>query len=387
MAHSNTIFSQVLQQITRHDFRKIERNGHQPKRKYRKFTRWSQFVAMTFAQLSVRKNLRDIEKQFNFQKQKLYHLGIGAVKRSTLSDANNDRPSDFFKDLFMHQYSKCAAVAPAHKFDFPHDLYSLDASTIDLCLSLCPWAKFRKTKGGIKLHTLLDHNGHIPAFVDITDAKVTDIDQAKKIKLPQGAIVVMDRGYNDYKWFQELDTDGVWFITRLKKNASYKVVERRGVDKTTGVTSDQIIEFKKTSKQASPLRLRRVGYYDKETRKRYYYLTNQMDLPAKTVADVYKDRWKVELFFKWVKQNLKIKKFFGHSRNAVMTQIWIALITMLILAFLTFKAKAGVTITELLNLLQINLFERRNIWGLLYNEYDDTKETYYNQRTFNFRGL
>lgn len=387
MSHSNTIFSQLLHQIKRHDFQKIEKNGHQPKRAYRKFSRWSQFATMLFAQLSVRKNLRDIEKQFNFQKNKLYHLGIGAMKRSTLSDANASRSSDFFKDLFLHQYSKCAQIAPAHKFDFPHDLYSLDASTIDLCLSLCPWAKFRKNKGGIKLHTLLNHKGHIPAFVDITDAKVTDITQAKKMNLPQGAIIVMDRGYNDYKWFRKLDTDGVWFITRLKKNASYKVIERRAIDKTAGVTSDQIIEFKKKSKKELPLKLRRVGYFDKETGKRYYYLTNHLDLPAKTIADIYKDRWKVELFFKWVKQNLKIKKFFGYSRNAVMTQIWIALIAMLILAFLTFKAKAGITITELLNLLQINLFERRNIWGLLYDQYDDIQLNYYNQTTLKFKWL
>ncbi len=364
MAHSNTVFHQLLHLLDRHDFRKIERNGFRAKRKYRTLNRWGQFVVMMFAQITRRSSLRDIVHQFQFQATRLYHLGILVVKRTTLADANNKRSAEFFQALFEHQYAKCAALAPRKKFRFKNKLFSFDATTVDLCLSLFPWAKFRTTKGGIKLHTLLDHDGYLPAFIKVTAAKVADITVAKLLKLPAFSIVVLDRAFLDFAWLYKLNKRKVFFVTRMKKRINYRVVKRRKVLKIKGLTSDQTIEFTGTKAEDCPIQLRRVGYRDLETGQHYVFLTNIFHLSARTIADIYRERWQIELFFKWIKQNLKIKSFFGTSENAVMTQIWVAIITLLLLAYYKFRAKLNHSLSQILKLLQLNLFDRRNIWQL-----------------------
>lgn len=364
MAHSSTIFSQLLQLVSRHDFIRLEKEAFKYGHKPRSLTRWGQFVAMMFAHLSGRSSLRDIASQLGAQANRLYHLGVRTVKRSTLSDANQGRPAEFFESVFHHLYAKCSAIAPKKRFRFKCKLYSFDSTVVDLCLSLFPWARFRKNKGGIKLHTLLDHDGHIPAFVQVTDAKTPDLIVARLLKLPSGSITVMDRAYIDFTWFGTLDKNDQFFVTRMKRGIRYKVVERHEVDHSKGLTSDQVILFAGAKAKDCPIPLRRIGYRDPETGKHYVFLTNIRHLVAKTICDIYHDRWQIELFFKWIKQNLKIKTFFGTSRNAVLTQVWIALITLLILAFYKFKSKLGQSLTQILKMLQLTLFSRRSLWEL-----------------------
>ncbi len=221
---------------------------------------------------------------------------------------------------------RCQLFVPRHKFRFKNLLYSLDASTIDLCLGMFPWADFRKKKGAVKLHVGLNHAGYLPELVTITDGKVHDVTVGRTLKFPPGSIVAIDKGYHDYAWYNQLTDKGIFFVTRLKTNARYRIVKRRTVLKDKGLSSDQTIEFTgaQTAKKC-PIQLRRIGYTDPDTGKHYVFLTNNFKLAAKTIADIYKSRWQVELFFKWIKQNLKIKSFIGTSKNAVMTQIWIAM--------------------------------------------------------------
>lgn len=384
MAHVNTIFHQLLLLINRHDFRKLETKHFKPKRKYRTLSRWDQFVAMMFAQITHRKSLRDIVGQFMFQAKRFCHIGGNNVKRSTLADANNKRSAKFFQALFEQQYKKCTGLTPAKRFRFKNKLYSLDASVIDLCLSIFNWANFRKNKGGVKLHALLDHDGYIPALIRITDARSHEIQIARALRLPKGSIVTFDKGYNDYAWFNSLNENQIFFVTRIKKNARYTVKKRRRVIKSKGLTSDQTICFTGAKAKSCSIPLRRIGYTDPETGKHYTFLTNNFDLAAKTIADIYKDRWQIEQFFKWLKQNLKVKKFFGTSKNAVMTQIWIAAIAMLLLAYYKYKAKLGQNLSAILQLLQLNLFERRNIWRLFDSDPPTGKRCSQSQMLLNF---
>ncbi len=364
MAHCNTIFRQLLQLVDRHVFGLVEREGFPNGRPYRTLNRWQQFTAMMFAQLAGISSLRDIAQQFEGQAKRLYHLGLRAVKRSTLADANAERPAEFFEAIFQGQYARCAAKAPQKRFHFRNKLYSFDSSVVDLCLSIFPWVKFRRTKGGIKLHTLLDHDGYIPAFVQITTASVADVTIARLLKLPTGSIIVLDRGYVDFSLFSQLHAKGILFVTRMKKGMRYRVVERRDVDRAQGVSSDQTIEFRGAKAKNCAMALRRVGYRDAQTGMHYFFLTNEFDLPAKIIAKIYKERWQVELFFKWIKQNLKIKSFLGTSKNAVMTQIWIALITLLMIAYYKFMAKVNLSFSQILKLTRLNLFVRKNLRDL-----------------------
>ena len=261
---------------------------------------------------------------------------------------------------------RCQKTAPGHKFRFKNPLYSLDASTIDLCLSVFPWAEFRTTKGAIKLHVGLNHRGHIPEFVTVTNGKVGDVTVGRSIDFPKGSIVAIDRGYNDYVWYKHLTDKEIFFVTRLKSNAKIRVIKCRSVLKSKGLICDETIEFTGlyTAKKC-PIPLRRIGYRDPVTGKRYMFLTNNFKLAARTIADIYKARWDVELFFKWIKQNLKIKSFIGTSKNAVMTQIWIALCMYLLLAFIKFQSKLNKSMQQILRLLQLNLFEKRDLLALL----------------------
>ena len=385
MSHNNTVLHQMLKLIDRHDFQKLENDQFQPKRKYRTLSRWGQFTAMLFAQITGRSSLRDIADSLQAKACKLYHLGVVQVKKSTLADANHNRSADFFQAFFEQSYQRCAAIAPKkEKFKFKNKLYSLDSSTIDLCLSVFSWANFRSTKGGIKLHALLDHDGYLPAFANITEAKTSDIAIARTLNLPPGSIVTADRAYIDYTWLFNLNQKKNFLVTRLKKNAKYKVVERHPVLKNKGLTSDQTIMLTGTKASNCPIPLRRIGYRDSNTNKHYVFLTNNFNLAAKTIADIYKSRWQVELFFKWIKQNLKIKTFIGTSKNAVMTQIWIALITMLILSYMKFMAKLGQSIMQIQRILQLNLFERQSMWALFKPPPKQNENLHFQKKLFNF---
>ena len=365
MPHCNTIFSQILKLVPRHEFETLAKQHHSG-RSFRTASRWSQFVTLAMAQLAGRISLRDIVENVSAQAHRLYHLGSAKLTRSNLSRINEDKPYALYEALAGKLLNRCQRMAPGHKFRFKNPLYSLDASTIDLCLSVFPWASFRSTKGAIKLHVGLNHDGYLPEFVTITEGKTSDVEMGRALAFPSGSIVVVDRGYNDYDWYNQLTEKDVFFVTRLKANAQYRVINRQPVLKNKGMTSDQTIRL--TSIQAAkkcPSRLRRVGYRDIDTGKHYIFLTNNFKLAARTIADIYKARWQVELFFKWIKQNLKIKSFIGTSKNAVMTQIWIAMCVYLLLAFIKFQSRMNKTMQQILRLLQLNLFEKRDLMALL----------------------
>ncbi len=333
-------------------------------------SRWSQFVAMAVAQLSGRCSLRDVVSNLDVQRRKLYHLGVGRVARSSLARVNRDQPHGLYEALFGRLLGRCRGVAPGHRFRFKNGLMSLDATHIDLCLAVFDWAEYSTTKGAIKVHVGLDHAGHLPSFVRVTDGKGSDIDEARRLRLPPGSIVAADRLYQDFKWLRTLDEQGVFLVTRLKRNVKYEVRERRSFAAGRGVTSDQIILLTgKESRRECPIPLRRVGYRDPETGKHYKFLTNNFRLAPKTIADIYKARWEIELFFKWIKQNLRIKSFLGTSRNAVLTQIWIAMCVYLLLSYLKFSNRMTWSLSAILRLLQMNLFERRSLRDLLLTEH------------------
>jgi len=365
LSHHNTVFSQLLKLMPRHEFETLAKQHHQG-RSFRTASRWSQFVSMSMAQLSGRSSLRDIVENISAQAHRLYHLGSVKLSRSNLSRINEDKPSTLYEALFGKLLNRCQGLAPSHNFRFKNALYSLDASTLDLCLSVFPWADFRATKGAVKLHVGLNHAGYLPEFVTITEGKDHDVTVGRILNFPKGSIVAIDKAYNDYAWYKQLTDKGIYFVTRLKSNANFRIVCRRPVLKGKGVTSDQTIEFTgiQTAKKC-PLQLRRIGYRDIETGKHYVFLTNNFKLAAKTIADIYKARWQVELFFKWVKQNLKIKSFVGTSKNAVMTQIWIAMCMYLLIAFIKFQSKLKKSMQQILRLLQLNLFEKRDLMALL----------------------
>lgn len=358
MGHYNTIINQITSFIDRHDFEYHAKIHHQGQ-KFRSYNRWSQFMAMMIGQLSGRKSLRDITDNLKAQRSRLYHLGMKPTSRATLARVNERQPASLYQVVFGKLLSKCQGVAPKHRFSFKNKLYLLDTTTIDLCLSVFQWAKFRKRKGAIRLHTGLDTDGYLPAFMSMTNGKVHEINWARTLNLPKGSFICFDRGFTDYRWFSSLMTHGLFFVTRLKSNADIEYLHKRAGRKSIGIINDQQIRLNEIS---DPLRL--VVYTDPETEKQYRYVTNAHNLQAKEVADIYKERWKIEQFFKWIKQNLKIKTFLGTSKNAVLTQVWIALCVYLLIAFLNFKAKLGSSMTQVLRVLQLNLFERCNLTDL-----------------------
>lgn len=364
MAHHNTVFAQLLKLVSRHDFETLA-NQHHEGQKLRKMSRWSQFVALSLAQFAGRCSLRDIVSNLSAQTAKLYHLGSAQVTRSTLARVNESQPYTLYEALFHKLLARCQALAPRHGFRFKNKLYSLDASTIDLCLSVFPWAKFRRSKGAVKLHVGLDHEGLLPSFVTVTDGKTHDVTIGRTLDLPADSIVAIDRAYVDYTWFNALNDKGIFFVTRQKRNATYRIIERREVIKAKGLTCDQTILITGTKAKACPIPLRRIGYRDSETGKHYVFLTNNFHLAAKTIADIYKARWQIELFFKCIKQNLKIKSFVGTSKNAVLTQIWIAMCTYLLMAWIKFSSCIDRSLQQMIRLLQLNLFERRELLPLL----------------------
>ena len=365
MAHNSTVLAQFLDLVPRHEFESVA-NRHHEGRRLRSMTRWNQFVAMAVGQLAGRCSLRDMVANLSAQGRKLYHLGVGAVARSSLARVNETQPHGLYEELFGRLLARCRTAAPGHGFRFRNPLYSLDATTIDLCLSVFPWAKFRRAKGAVKLHLGLDHAGLLPAFARVTDGKAGDIEAARALRLPAGSIVAADRAYMDFDWINSLISQGVFLVTRLKRRIRFRILERRPVNRAQGVTSDQTIGFTSAKgRKRCPHRLRRIGYRDPGTGRHHVFPTTNFTLSAKTVADIYKSRWQVELFFKWIKQNLRIKSFVGTSRNAVMTRIWIALCVYLLLAYIKFANRLAWSMQEILRVLQMNLFDRRAILDVL----------------------
>lgn len=364
MAHSSTVLAQMLKIVPRHEFDSLAQEHHSG-RKLRKMTRWSQFVAMASAQLSGRASLRDLVDNLEAQLTKLYHLGLRRVTRSSLARVNEKQPHQMYEALFHRLLGRCQRLAPGHGFRFKNKLYSLDATTIDLCLKVFPWSHSQQSKGAIKLHVGLDHAGMLPEFIAISDGKTHDITAGRALRLPRGSMVVFDKAYIDYQWFNSLNEQGISFVTRQKRNARYEVMERRPVNKCQGLTSDQTIQMNGSKSARCTILLRRIGYRDPETGKHFVFLTNNFRLAASTIAQIYKARWQVELFFKWIKQNLKIKAFLGNSKNAVMTQIWIAMCVYLMLAYIKFLSKSVLSLQQIIRLLQLNLFERRPLQELI----------------------
>ena len=365
MNHHHTLLGQMLQMFPRFEFQKAV---SETKTEYhaRGFTSWNHFVAMLFGQLAGQDSLRGIEAGLATQSKTLYHLGIEPIHRSTLAYANKHRTHELFKKIFLTMLSKCELLAPKHKFRFKNPLHSIDATTIDLCLSLYNWAKFRTTKGAVKLHVKLNHSGYLPTFAVVTTGKVHEIQVAPSIPLEKGDVAIFDRGYTDFSWYKSLDDKGVIFVTRTKRNANYRVVERKDVSRFKYILSDQIIKLKGFySKQKFPEKLRRIRSKDPKNGKIITILTNNLVWSAATIAKIYKDRWQIELFFKCIKQQLKVKSFVGTSRNALLSQLWVALITYLLLTYLKFKSKFQWSLYTLCSILPTNLFSRRNLWDWL----------------------
>jgi len=360
-----TILGQVLQTFSRYEFARAV-NETKTERHSRGFSSWTHFVSMLFGQLAGQDSLRGIEAGLASQGRALYHFGVKPVRRSTLSYANEHRTHELFKKVFERLLSKCLPLAPRHRFRFKNPLYSLDATTIDLCLSLFNWAKFRTTKGAVKLHVKLNHAGYLPMFVHVTTGAEHELRVAPLFPLERGDVVVFDRALTNFTWYANLVERGIYFVTRLKRNAAYRVVERRDVSHLKNIFSDQIIEF--TGYPASGkcrYRLRRIRSKDPETGKIIVVLTNQLDWSAQTIALIYKERWQIELFFKALKQQLKVKSFVGTSRNALLSQLWVALIAYLLLSYLRFRSRFAWSLYTLTSILPTNLFSRRNLWDWL----------------------
>jgi len=355
MAYSETVLKQLLSFVPRYEFDTLA-DVHHVGQKFRSYNRWSQFLALLIGQLSGRQSLRDITDNLMAQGKRLYHLGMKRTTKATLARVNAEQPASLYQALFAKLLNRCQLVAPKHRFSFKGKLYLLDATVINLCLAAFPWAEFRQKKGAIKLHFGLDADGHLPAFMDMTKGKVHEINWARTLKLPKGSLACFDRAFADYAWYNDLTTNTIFFVTRLKSNADVEYLLKRAGRKSPGVTNDQTIRLKGVEQ---PLRL--VAYTDPETSIEYRFVTNAHHLKAKEIAEIYKERWKIELFFKWIKQNLKIKTFLGTSSNAVLTQVWIALCVFLLLAYLKFKAKLGGSMQQILRLLQLNLFARRDL--------------------------
>ena len=356
-----TVFAQLMDHLPQYQFQKCV-SRYRGDFQQKNFSCWDQFLAMAFAQLTYRESLRDIETCLRSMSRKLYHMGFhGKVARSTLADANESRDWRIYAD-FAQVLIGIARPMYAHDpigVDLDQSLYALDSTTIDLCLSLFPWARFRKHKAAVKMHTLLDLHGNIPTFIRITDGKVHDVNILDEIAPEAGAFYVMDRGYIDFERLYIFTLCSAFFVVRTKENVLLQRRYSRPVDKTTGLRSDHtVILTAIQSAKAYPDPLRRVTYFDADTNKRLKFLTNNMVLPALTIAQVYRCRWQVELFFKWIKQHLRIKAFYGTSENAVKTQIWIAVSIYVLVAIIKKRLGLDASLYQILQILSVALFEK-----------------------------
>jgi hypothetical protein len=359
-----SIFSQLLQLFPRVEFQRAVKETN-AERHARGFTCWGQFVAMLFCQLGRAHSLREITGGLASCEGRLAHLGITAPRRSTLAYANEHRPWQLYQAVFYQLLARCQAAAGAKKFRFKNKLLSLDATLIELCAEMFPWATFRRTKGAVKLHFTLDHDGYLPTVLVITAGKCRETPVARQQQFAPGTILVFDRGYLKVAWFAELTAAGVFFVTRLKSTTRYRVVSRRQVPQHRGILVDQEIHLGgRLSRRQYPDRLRRVVLRTPNG-DRLEFLTNHLTLGASTVARIYQDRWQIELFFKALKQNLRVKTFVGTSANALHIQVWTALIALVLLKYLQLKATFGWSLSNLVALLRMNLFAYRDLWPWL----------------------
>jgi transposase len=359
-----TVFSQLIAHLSHIEFRKCV-TRYDGDCHHRSLSCWDQFLAMAFAQFTYRESLRDIEACLQSMSGKLYHMGFRSrIARSTLADANETHDWRIFADFAQHLIATARplCVDDSMGVDLAATLYALDSTTIDLCLSLFPWARFRRHKAAVKMHTLLDLRGNIPTFIGITDGKVHDVNMLDEILPEAGAFYVMDRGYVDFARLYVFTLSAAFFVVRTKSNVLLQRRYSHPVDKTTGVRSDHtVILTAIDSANAYPEVLRRISYLDVETRKRFKFLTNNFTLPALTIAQIYKCRWEVELFFKWIKQHLRIKAFYGTSQNAVKTQIWIAISAYVLVAIVRKRLGLEASLYQILQILSVTLFEKTPI--------------------------
>ena len=363
MANKSYVFAQFLSLLSRYEFQRVV-NKYQGDYRTKNFKCWDQMACMVLAHIRQENSLRDIDIVLNAHANKLYHIGIKQCPKSTLADANERRDyriyEEFAKSLMHRARREYAQTELALEVD--NAVYALDASIIDLTLSLFPWAKFRKTKGAIKLHAMIDLRGNIPAFLTITDGKVHDVKVAPLAPIEPEGIYVVDRGYVDFAWLWSVHQTGAFFVTRLKKSLNWTRVVSYPVDKSIGLRCDQEVLLSSLRlKNLYPNRLRRISFRDETQNRTLVFLTNNFTLPSETIATLYKARWEIELFFKWIKQNLRVKTFYGTSPNAVKIQIWIAMIVYLKLAILKERYHLEPSLSKLLHFLEVNLFERKSL--------------------------
>jgi len=369
-----SLFSQLLHHFPRTEFAHLVAK-HQAERRAKGFTCWTQMVAMLFCHMAHADSLREICGGLACCQGKLRHLGIGkAPNKSTLSYANQHRPAALFEELFwtmMHRFRTSGGLGNRkRKFRFKNKLLSLDSTTISLCLNLFPWAKFRRAKGGVKVHVLLDHDDYMPSFALITEAKRHDRTVARRFNLKPGSIVAFDRAYNDYTLFSQWTDNGIYFVTRLKDNAVYRIIENRSVPQNRNILADQIIQLTgQKAEEKCPHLLRRVVVWDEPNNRMISLLTNHLTFGATTISDIYKDRWEIEIFFKTLKQHLKVKTFIGTSENALRIQIWTALIALLLLKYLHHLSRFGWSLSNLATMLRLNLFTYRDLVKWLHDPF------------------
>lgn len=377
MIHSVSLFAQLLEILEDSGFSRIVHDLGGDKGS-KGFSCREQLAAMMFCQLGQAKSLAEITLGMRSCLGKLQHLGMAAApKKSTLAYANAHRPAEIFEQAFYGLLSVCQAAHPGrrHKFRFANKLLSLDASVIDLCAEMYDWAKYRKTKGAVKLHLLLDHDGYLPVFANISEGRVHEIHVARQLDLPRDAIVAMDRGYTDYELFGKWTDRGVWFVTRKKDNALYEVVENREAPKHRNILCDQVIRLTGAGAAVKcPHPLRRIEAWVPEKNDIMVLLTNNLKLGASTVSAIYRDRWGIESFFKMLKQNLRVKTFVGTSANALHIQLWTALAAILLLKYLQFRSRTEMAFSNLVALVRMNLFTYKNLWRWLDDPFEKPPE-------------
>ena len=365
--YSNTIFNQLLNFLPKDNFSQFVGQHHGDKY-VKRVTTWNQLILLLYAQSTGKDSLREIETGFKAHDGSWYHLGVNSVAKSSLADANRRRSYQIFEKLFYSLLKQCQEVLPEREFNFKNPLYSFDSTTIKLCLSIFDWAKYSKTKGALKLHTLFNNRTTVPELLILSDGKTGDITAAKEKKLPlgKGSIIVFDRAYIDYEWWAKLNNDGIFFVSRVKSNQNIFVVGQHKTKLEKNILADEAVIFGDyKAMDVYPEKLRRVKYFDEENGKVYVYLTNNFELTAGQIARIYKERWQIELFFKWIKQNLKIKTFLGTSKNAVMTQIWVAMVYYLLLAYIKFQTKFKKSLLEFTRMIRETLMIRRSLVDLL----------------------
>jgi len=377
MNTGKTVFAQILEHFPRYEFDKFVEK-YKGNHRVRRFSCYDQFLCLAYSQLTYRESLRDIETCLNSHHEKLYHIGFrGQISRSTMADAGEMRDYRIYQDFAYHLISIARKLYQNEELaiDLAYSLYAFDSTTIDLCLSLFPWAHFRKTKAAIKMHTLLDLRGSIPTFISLTTGKVHDVNVLDILPLEKDSVIAIDRGYVDFTRLYALNLFPAFFVIRAKSNFRCRRLNSQKVDKTLGLRSDQrIVLTTKKSRAAYPEALRRVSYVDLDTKKRFVYLTNIFTVSAITVADIYKQRWQVELFFRWIKQHLRIKTFYGTSPNAVKTQIWIAISIYLLVAILKKRLHLPGNLHTILQILEVNIFEKKPIIQIVKDAYKQEPE-------------